>query len=233
MNRSYKIAKRLLLLMIAGMAFSCQTDKQPTPNMGYDYFPLEVGQYVEYQVQETRYSLAQSPASRTFQRRETITDTYTDATGQTIYLIERSVLQMNGEWKTDSLMTSWRTTERAMRTENGRTEVKLFFPVTERQRWNGNLYNQQEERIFEATQVAKPITLGTQPFEHTVTVVQQNDSTLVALRRLREVYAKNVGLVQRERVFLQYCSTPDCAGQGKIDYGIKEISTISGYGTRQ
>lgn len=231
MSRYYPIATRvLLLLVIAGIAVGCQSDKQPVPATGYEYFPLEVGQYVQYQVEETRYALAQPATSRTYQRRETITDSYTDASGQTIYRIERAVQQVNGEWKVDSVMTAWRTTERALRTENGATEVKLFFPLTERQRWNGTLYTSQEEKLFEATQVGRPLTVGTQPFEQTVTVVQQNDSTLVALRRLREVYAKNVGLVQRERVFLQYCSTPDCAGQGKIDYGIKQISTVSAYG---
>ncbi|HEV7349895.1 hypothetical protein [Telluribacter sp.] len=231
---SYSFSRRpfIFQLFLLGWLLSCQSKTQPVPAIGYEYFPLEVGQYVQYHVEETRYALAQPPTSRTFQRRETITDTYTDASGQTVYTIERAVLQTNGQWKVDSSLTAWRTPDRALRMENGVTEVKLSFPLSERQRWNGNLYNQQEERLFEATRVAKPITLGQQNFDSTVTVVQQNDSSLIALRRLREVYAKGVGLVQRERTYLYYCSTSGCAGQGKIDYGIKQLSTVSSYGKR-
>jgi hypothetical protein len=218
------------LFCLALLGLSCEPDNQPVPPLGYEYYPLRVGKYLHYRVDETTYALARPAVSRTYEIRETLTDSFPGSAGETLYRVERAVRTTGGNWQIDSVMTAWRTVDRALRNQNGNTEIKLVFPLANRQRWNGNLFNTLGERLFEMNGLARPLTLGTQRFDSTVTVVQQNDSTLVALRRHREVYARDVGLVRRERANLFYCSTPGCAGQGKIDFGMQQTSTLIGYG---
>ena len=62
-----------------------------------------------------------------------------------------------------------------------------------------------------------------QKFSNSVTVVQQNDSTLVDLKRRREVYSEGIGLIYQEKINVSYCNSADCLGKGKIDFGTKHI----------
>ncbi len=208
---------------------ACERSDSPRPDAGYDYFPLETGSFREYEVTETRYALAQPTQTRTFQIREVIGPKYTDASGQDVYPVERSVREGN-TWRVDSVSSVWRTTDRAFRTESGFTFVKIQFPIKEGSRWNGNLYNTLSERFFEIKNANKPLTIGAFTFDQTLVVVQQNDSTLLSLRKSQETYAKNIGLIKREQTSVQYCGTPDCLGKGIIDYGFTKIMVLKNYG---
>lgn len=208
---------------------ACERDDSPRPDPGYEYFPLETGSFREYEVTETRYALAQPAQTRTYQIRETIGPKYTDTSGQDVYPLERSVREGNA-WRPDSVSSTWRTADRAFRTENGLTFVKIQFPVKERSRWDGNLYNTIGEQLFEMKNIDQPLTLGAFTFDKILTVVQQNDSTLLSLRKSQEIYARDIGLIKREQTSVQYCGTPDCLGKGNIDYGFTKIMVLKNYG---
>lgn len=201
----------------------------PLPDPGYDYFPLETGLIRVYEVSEITYALSQPAQTRTYRLRETIRPPYTDAGGQSVYPVERAVMRSSGAWEIDSVWSAWRTVDRAISQENGLTLVKLAFPTRNRSRWDANLYNPMpaEFRTIESSDV--PRTLGALDFAKTLTVVQQNDSTLLSLRRRRDLYAEGVGLVQQERVSVQYCGTPDCVGKGIIDFGLARTVTLTSF----
>ncbi|WP_373513566.1 hypothetical protein [Persicitalea sp.] len=222
------IRKTLLFAIFLAFA-ACERESTLLLDPGYDYFPLETGQFREYEVTETRYALAQPAQTITYHIRETVGQPYTDASDQTVYPIERSTRQGNA-WRVDSVGAAWRTTERAFRTENGLTVVKIQFPVKDGLRWNGNLYNTLGEQIFEMKNVDKPLTLGSFTFDQTLTVVQQNDSTLLSLRKNQETYARDIGLIKREQTSVQYCGTPDCLGKSVIDFGFTKTTVLKNYG---
>ena len=123
----------------------------------------------------------------------------------------------------------WRTVNQALRVENGATWVKLQFPTYEGTRWNGNVFNTQPEQTYQITALNKAVKTSFGTYDKTLTVVQQNDSTLLSLRRSQEIYAENIGLIQRERTFVRYCGTPDCRGKGIIDYGFTQRITLTDY----
>ncbi len=228
--RSFQRLTRLSAICCLGFLLAaCEPNESPRPDPGYDYFPLETGAYVEYEVTETRYALAQPAQTRTYRIMESTGKKYTDASGQDVYPIERSVREGNA-WRADSVSSGWRTADRAFRVENGYVFIKIQFPAKERSRWNGNLFNVFGERLFEVKNVDKPLTLGTFTFDQTLTVVQQNDSTLLSLRRSQETYARNVGLIKREETNVQYCGAPECLGKGIIDFGFTKITVLKNYG---
>ena len=210
-------------------SLGCERSNSPYPTPGYTYFPLIPGQSAEYEVTETTYALAQSPSTRTYQLRETTGAPYTDASGQSVYPLERARKNQQGEWVADSVFLAWRTVNQALRVENGVTLVKIQFPIYEGTRWNGNVFNTQPEQTYHITSLNKAVKTRFGTYDRTLTVVQQNDSTLLSLRRSQEIYAQDIGLIQRERTFVQYCGTPDCRGKGIIDYGFMQRVTLTNY----
>ncbi len=207
-------------------SMGCDRSSSPYPTPGYAYFPLVIGQSAEFEVTETTYALAQPPITRIYQLRETTGVPYIDASGQSVYPLERARKNSQGEWVADSVFLAWRTANQALRVENGIALVKIQFPIYEGTRWNGNVFNTLSEQIYQIASLNKIMKTRFGTYDKTLTVVQQNDSTLLSLRRSQEIYAVDIGLIQRERTFVQYCGTPECRGRGIINSGFFQQMTL-------
>lgn len=81
--------------------------------------------------------------------------------------------------------------------EENQSIVKLFFPIKENLSWNANRFNNQDSLYYSCTNLHKKIKMNGLTFDSTVTVEQENYFTLVDLKRKKEVYAKNVGLISK------------------------------------
>ena len=221
----------LLTCLVWVILFSCQQTDVPVSDPGTDYAPLETGRFIIYDVTEQRYSLTAPPSISTYQLKETVGNSYTDVTGQPAFRLQRyRRANAQASWQTDSLWTARNSAQVAIRTENGADFVKLVFPLAERNEWNGNAFNQYQKDVYSLRQVHKPYSVGSQTFAETATVVQHSDSNLVAQDKRVEVYAKQVGMVYREVVQLQFCSSGTCVGKGQIDFGVRRYIRISSYG---
>lgn len=213
---------------------SCQTRSSPRPDPTADsvYFPLASGQYILYDVSEHLYSLTASPVTRTYQLKEVVGLVYTDLTGQPAYPLQRFRRNQAGQpWQPDSVWTARRTSTEAIRTENGRDFVKLVFPATENTRWDGNQLNALGGDDYEIRNNTLPFRVQANVFDRTLTVIQQNDSTLLSQDKRLEIFAPQVGLVYKETRRLQFCSSsPACIGTGQVAYGFQQIYRIQSYG---
>lgn len=223
---------RLVVGLGSAALVACTAASTEPIRLGQEFVTLETGRFIVYDVTEQRYSLTASPTTTTYQLKETVGSRYTDVTGQTAYRLHRyRRATTTTAWTLDSLWTA-RLTERAIiRTENGIDFVKLQFPLQERDQWNGNQFNQHPENLYQARQVRQPYTIGNQSFAETVQVVQQDDSTLVSRDKRIEVFARQVGLIYKERVQLQYCSAGTCVGKAQIDFGVRQVFKLVAYGT--
>jgi hypothetical protein len=221
------------ILMVACFA-SCESKKvEPDPSrLGYDYFPLETGNYTIFDVHETYYALTANPITRIYQVKDEVAESFTDLAGETAFKVLRySRKDTLANWHLDSVWTAKRTLSQAIRTENNVSYVKMVFPLEAQQAWNGNALNNKGQDDYQLEAIGKPYQLPSQAFNKTITVVQQADSSLVGLDKRKEVYAQNVGLVYREQIQVQLCSsTPDCLGKGKIDFGVKFYYRLNSYG---
>lgn len=223
----------LLLILCWLLLLSCTSSDTAPVNTGSDYVPLTTGRYIIYDVTEQRFSLTAAPVNTTYQLKETVGAIYTDVTGQPAFRLQR-YRRANAQtpWQVDSLWTARLDSRMAVRTENGADYVKLIFPPADRSRWNGNQFNQFSEDTYELRAVNQPYTVGGQTFAETATVVQQNDSTLVSQDKRIDVYARQVGLVYKETIQLQFCSSsPSCVGKAQIDFGVRRYVRLSSYGT--
>jgi hypothetical protein len=184
-----------------------------------------VGSYIEYDVTEQEFLVGRSPQIRNYQLKERIEEQYKDISGQISFRIARFRRGDDKQsWLPDSTIVIKVSSNKIIRNEAGRDFVKIQFPLLEKATWNGNLYNNIGEDKYELKNVGAVYKIGNQTFPYTVTVLQQNDSTLVNQDKKIEIYAKEVGLIYKEKSVLQYCSSSAaCVGKFQIDYGIKQV----------
>lgn len=233
--RLLRLLNLLVMAVFAGLFCTCQsTSTDPQPDDA-EYFPLQTGQAAIFDVTEQQYAIGASPKTTTYQLKETVGPAYTDLNGRTAYRLFRYRRSTATQpWQADSVWSARRDANRAIRTENGNDYVKLVFPLTNGTSWNGNLYNNIGADKYEVQLINQPYAGQSQTFGQTATVVQQNDSTLVSLDKRLEIYARQVGLVYREKAQLFYCSTsPACIGKYQIDYGTRQIYKLRSYGPDQ
>lgn len=199
--------------------------------LGHDFFPLETGRFAEYEVTETRYALAAPPVIRTSWLREVVKEPFTDATGRQAFRLERFRRATDdAPWQLDSVWTARLETDRAVKTEGNAARVKLVFPAREGLRWDGNALNDQGAEEYQIRRYDQPGAVGNQPFSRTLEVVQQEDSSLVALERRTERYARGVGLIFSENTQFFYCASAACLGKGRVDFGRQTIYRIRTHG---
>lgn len=213
---------------------SCKTEEPcgcvAPPQTGKDFFYPVLGQAVIYDVQETQYALTSVPTIKNYQLKEVFASILTDTDGKEALLIERYRRENDSQkWAIDSVFLAKREIDKALKTENNVTYVKLIFPVSEGLKWNGNAFNSFGNDTYELKKLNQPFQTNGQNFSQTLTVIHQNDSTLADLKRRLEVYAEGIGVIYQEKINVFYCNSGDCLGKGKIDFGNKYILKIKSY----
>lgn len=227
MNTSVKLNFILHFLTWGSCSCSEQNIKLPDDSV---YIPLRIGQYSEFEVKRTSYSLSALPEVQQFSTRQIISDSFRDINNQLVHKMDYLARNDQMEWKLDSTSTIWRTMDKTISKENGQIIVNMIYPITDQLLWNGNMFNVGGKVMFKVTDKGKAFKNGLTIFPNTVTIVRQDDSTLLSRNRYIEIYAPEIGLIRKEKIFLQYCNTPDCVGKGIINSGWTEFSMIKNYG---
>jgi hypothetical protein len=213
-------------LLITFFLFACDNinSNLPPPQDGGKFFYPNIGQSVVYDVEDTQYELTGKFIIKTYQLKESIASTFKDLDGKEALRIERYRRENDSQkWTIDSIFIAKKEIDKALKTENNVTYVKISFPIKEGLKWNGNAYNSFENDVYELKKVNQRFQTNVQRFDNTFSVIQQNDSTLVDLKRRIEVYAEGIGMIYQEKTNVLYCNSGDCLGKGKIDFGTKHI----------
>ena len=202
-----------------------------TSRSGTDYFPIEKGLYWDYEVDLTTYNLLDSMPSHFFLR-EVVADTFTDLSGGLSYRLERLTRDSEDlEWELDSVWTARVSPGQAVRTENNIQFIKLTFPLAEGKQWNGNALNNRGEESYRVEGLGLSMQVGDTTYDGTLVVVQREILDTLVFRDIRkEYYARGIGLVKKEFIQLNYCSTEECFGQQQIDSGRKLYMELVAYG---
>ncbi len=234
----------LLLVVLAGLVAGCEEKyKAPGPqDMGYGYFPLEIGAYRIYNVTDIKFRSNVGDTAR-FQMQERIDTSFYDQTNALSYRIVRSVRpDENSTWADDSVMVVKMSDNSLLLTKDNTTFVKLIFPVKNGKSWAGDAFNthvinKSEKEPLTYTNVGEPYKVNDQSFPNTITVIQGNPvKNFVYQDDRKEVYAEGVGRVYRLFNRVVYCnqtSGSDC--EFGVDYkldGHERHEELISYGTR-
>lgn len=203
----------LCLLSVVGCLTldSCK-DKDDSLNLDYhyDYFPLDTGHYVIYEVDSILYRFSPPDEYKRdtvrFQLMEVITDTFYDNLNQLNYQLDlyRRPNNLAGwvffkRWSMKANITN------AQKKEDDANFMKLIFPPVEGDSWNGNQflpttspYEMYRNWNYTYTKVHQPNTINGLNFDSTLVVDEVDNETLIDKTLRKEIYAKRVGLIYQE-----------------------------------
>lgn len=232
-----KYPLHILLLFIILIQFqSCDKDDKDPVNV-YNYFPLAIGHYMVYDVNEEVYSSGQAnPVITTYQEKDEISRITTDANGISTFIISRSSRKTAADyWQKIKEYSVEQLPDKLIFNNGNQLTVPFIFPIDQQVTWNGNMYNNLDEEDYHYEDINQPYQNGNQTFEKALTLVERRDTTSVIDYALGiKRFALGVGLIYDEQTSYQYCqATTDCIGKGIIDSGTKRTRKIVEYSPLQ
>ncbi len=228
--KNLKICVGLGLVSFLFFAACKNTPDDFTPNLGLDYYPLQVGKFIEYKMDSTIYDPNGDSTifqSTTFVKEEII-DTLSDNLGNVLYKIEQFERASDTlPWAIKKVLSLSVQGQQAIRTEDNLRFIKLTFPILRNNSWDGNIHfdeglivTVEGETIemfkgwnYKVNQVGQAMTIGNFQFDETATVEEADNENLIELRRSSAIYAKGIGLVYRELWILDTQCIDDCVGK--------------------
>jgi len=191
----------IFLLSIAGIIyFSCKHESLDPIDVGYKYYPSNVGHWVMYEVDSTYYDgFTHTVRKYHFKINEKIESTFLDNQNRPTQRIERYKKATDTtNWFLKDVWASNLTSTTAEKVEENVRYVKLVFPIIGGQTWNGNALNDLGSQDYEYDNVFEPYSINGFSFDSTVTVIQNKDTNLIHVSDMVEIYAKNVGLIYKK-----------------------------------
>ncbi len=235
-----KISYLSLFFAVSGLWISsCSPDTTPEEldiDYGYEYFPLEIGKFLEYRLDSVIYdttSIGVTRDTNVWFSREEVVDTFRDLSNELNYRIERSQRKSSADpWEIQSVYAAILKDNQAIRIEDNFRFIKMVFPLRLGDIWDGNIFIDDETIITVAGESIEPfkswsyeldgldeqIIVNNTPYDSVMTIFQANnqegpDPNLIELRYSKEEYAKNVGLIRRQMQILDTQCIADCIGQ--------------------
>lgn len=218
----YKMKKHipsfLLLTFLAFGIFSCKKDDVSTVDMGYNYFPNEVGRYVIYNVDSIFYEdnnidptthIAKADTFR-FQLKEKIESTFLDNQNRPALRLERYVRfpdtansYANSVWTLRNVWMENRTATTAEKVEDNVRYIRLSFPVKQFRTWNGNAQNTLTDWEYSYDYIDLPRSVAGHSFDSVLNVIQHQSSSAIDFSDYSEMYARNAGLIYKKVIDIQ------------------------------
>jgi len=235
----------VVFLIFSALVFSCSEDEPVVPDMGFEYYPLKVGNYSIYQVNETSISLSVETKT-TYELKVTTTDSIVNDKGLTTYVLVREKrVDSSVGWQSLDTWSVQLIDNRIVQNEANVIFVKILFPPSVNLKWDGNqfnnlpndgnLFNESGSEHYFVSTLNEGISLSS-GFEtdNSLTVVQNDFSDeIIGMDKRKEIYASGVGLIYKEVKQLTYCtSSASCLGQQKIDNGVILIQSLKEYGNK-
>lgn len=219
----------LLAFVITVSMFSCKKpdDIPAPPQAEQEYYPLEIGKWVIYDVDSTIWDETFC-VERFYQYQvmHTIADTFTDAKGRMSYRVETRIRKrVENDWVMHEVFYVTNTNVTLEMVHDQQRFIKMTFPIANGGKWKGNNYILTEDPDFsfykdwtyEYKNVGEVYNTGFKVFDNTVTVEHIDDAisdpevfpdVYASRTSSREVYASGVGMIFREYFRWTY-GTPD------------------------
>lgn len=197
----------ILVPLLMVLTSSCEKEKIEKKEVfsGKNYFPLKKGSFIIYEVTEINIDAPSNYYDTVnYFLKEYVEDTFTDAQGDVAYRIERyHKTDPDKDWKILNVWSSKIVDNMAQKTEENLRFVKIRFPVKNDLSWNGNLFNEKDEKKYRITELNIPKNINNQQFDSCLTVTHDNSLSLISKDLAYEVYAYNIGLVYKENTTIR------------------------------
>jgi hypothetical protein len=215
-----------IIVIILFLSFlSCKKEKELPLDMGFKYFPVNIGHRVIYDVDSISYNdFTGHVDSFKFQIMEKVESVFSDNEGRETQRLERyKRLNDTSAWFIKDIWIENLTETTAEKVEENVRIVKLIFPPQENAKWDGNLYNTNGVQDYLFKDVHSSYSMNNKMYDSTVSVIQKQEYTLISEKFEKEIYAAHIGLIYKK--FVNLTKEPT----GVIKKGIDYSYTLNSY----
>ncbi len=228
MPKFYKHIFSFLLLTLLITSCKKKQEEEILVDLGQDYFPVKVGNYIVYDVDSVAYSLLlHDTIISKYRIKEEIDTLFEDNSGrQTIRLVRykknfsATIPYDQMSWKVQDVWMANKTNTTAEVVEENVRFIKLIFPVANAKTWNGNAQNTQPEWKYKYENTDAPLTINKLNFDKTVKVTQRFSSSLIHYQSYVEKYARGVGMIYKEKIDVKSNTISSVPILNRIEEGI-------------
>jgi hypothetical protein len=250
MLKPLQIFAALAVTVVLVFACSKDPESAPAATNMADYYPLVIGKYITYKLDSTVYTnLGTIKVVRSYIVRDYVDSKFKDNLGNDTYRIRRMMRDAVDTtiWRDNATFLVTPTLRTTEFMENNLRFIKLINPVREFTAWQGNsyinvkedFYNFYENWEYFYEKVNEPYTANGKFFDSTITVNQVDyidsvvykDTAKIDLTNYKfkfrfevsnssEVYAKGVGLIQKQFLHELWQPSPINAFE-RNSYGVK------------
>lgn len=226
-------AKHITILAVASIAFTA-CDDATEPADPYEYYPLTIGHYVVYDVNQEVYSTGQTaPVVTKWQERDEIDRIASDSAGIVTYIIARSTRNTSADyWQKVKEYAVHKYPDKLLTNIDNQPFLSLTFPIDSRATWNGNSYNSLDEQDCYYEPGVKTVKIGEQSFDNVLTVVERKDTSIINKYVTIKQYGSGIGLISDDQTAFEFCQNDDCIGSGKVESGVHKTRKIIEFGNR-
>lgn len=217
-------------LLILCFFWSCRELEDQQTDFGFDFQPLEVGLFWEYEVEQTIIFGENDTETNTFFFRDKIDYSYLSEEGTTVYVILRERSENRLNWVGVENFALFVRNNALVRMKDNERVVFLSFPPKLNKSWDSKIYSSHESEEF-TIDLMGSYELKSVNYNEAVRVLHQMDDDKITSRDNRfQVFVKNIGMIEQFSEVLSYCSRNDCLGQLLVDSGEKLHLKIINYG---
>jgi len=230
-----KHTRRFIIGIIATccwLACTTQTEVQPEPQ-GKRFFPLAVGNFFVFDIEQTLYTSGPVGVTTQFQRKWYVADLFENQENENVYILyeyTRTTPQEN--WTYIKTRNAILSDYHLLLSDEAISFQKLLFPLRQGTRWNVNKFNTLPEKIITLTKLPLQKTVNTVVYTQVAEIEYTNEEDRIIGNDIeKEWYALDVGLIERYLENITYCSnTPACLGQQIIQSGSIVSEKLNSYG---
>lgn len=191
----------ILTISFLALSILLGCKKNDAPDFHTDYFGMEEGRYVIYDVMEVVHD-NQNPFVKhdttRYQLKTVWGEVYLDNEGREGKVFRRYTRNTaSSPWTLKDVWSGLINGPRGELIEENQRVVKLIFAPTVSKEWDANAYNPQSELDCYYDEIHQPYTISNFNFDSTVTVEQADVPTAIDTLRMFEVYAKDIGLIKK------------------------------------
>ena len=221
----FSVLTFIFLIVLLG----CKKEVITPSSVSFNYFPSEIGTWVEYHVDSIFHSEDDNHNDDSvftfhFEIKDRIDSSYIDIEGRNIQIVKRFHRNDSlSEWTLSNVWTQRLNSLNAYRTEDNITYHKLSFPIKSTTTWNSNDANTLDEELCMYEYFHEPGIFNSLSFDSTLSVLEVDQDNYIMKKYGNEIYASGIGLIYKERIDLE-------KNNGIIVSGLEYKMVVKGYG---
>lgn len=230
---------QVFLIIVSIFVLQSCHDNDADPINSYDYFPVKVGQFSIFEVNQVVYAMGQKDSVSTkWQEKDEVTKLLKSEHGVQTFILSRFTRNSSsGTWQKVKEFSIQKFPDKIIETLDNEINVPMLFPIDSNLQWNGYMYINLDEKDYRYgyknnyQNINKPLAVGAISFDNTLMVKERFDTSMTYYKVAQKYYALDVGLICAEQADFEYLQdNGDLIGYKVIASGQRKTRKIIAYG---